>query len=564
MKSLVEILVGVVDQADLDKAVAISTQQSRSLFDVVLDETFIAEDRLLQVLADALGLPFELIDRATVDTTVATEVPEAFARDRHLLPLFQLGDELTVAMSNPFDVTSMDDVMRLTGSTVNVVLTLRDNITDLYNYCYSSDRMGSDVGDMENLVEMGLQLIGESGGGDEAVQDLAQEAPIAKIVDSLIRQAVEMGASDIHIEPEESVVKVRYRVDGLLRDVAMPPKKLEAPIMSRIKILANMDITEKRKPQDGRISMMYQDREVDFRVSTVRTIYGEKMVLRVLDKAGNFFSIERLGLTGANYETFRELIRANSGVIIVCGPTGSGKTSSLYAALGEINSPEKNIITLEDPVEYSLPGVNQIPVNPKLGVDFAKGLATIVRQDPDIIMVGEGRDVETASTAIQAALTGHLVFTTLHTRNAPGALTRLLDMGIAPYLLTSAIIGVIAQRLVRALCGHCKREVTDFGDEFLYPQLVAAFKAKTGNALTVFEPVGCKYCNDQGYQGRTGIFEIMVMSESISEKTHQRAATGELLDEAVNEGMITLLDDGLQKVHEGVTSLDELARVLDL
>lgn len=564
MKSLVEILVGVVDQADLDKAVAISTQQSRSLFDVVLDETFIAEDRLLQVLADALGLPFELIDRATVDTTVATVVPEAFARDRHLLPLFQLGDELTVAMSNPFDVTSMDDVMRLTGSTVNVVLTLRDNITDLYNYCYSSDRMGSDMGDMENLVEMGLQLIGESGGDDEALQDLAQEAPIAKIVDSLIRQAVEMGASDIHIEPEESVVKVRYRVDGLLRDVAMPPKKLEAPIMSRIKILANMDITEKRKPQDGRISMMYQDREVDFRVSTVRTIYGEKMVLRVLDKAGNFFSIERLGLTGANYETFRELIRANSGVIIVCGPTGSGKTSSLYAALGEINSPEKNIITLEDPVEYSLPGVNQIPVNPKLGVDFAKGLATIVRQDPDIIMVGEGRDVETASTAIQAALTGHLVFTTLHTRNAPGALTRLLDMGIAPYLLTSAIIGVIAQRLVRALCGHCKREVTDFGDEFLYPQLVAAFKAKTGNALTVFEPVGCKYCNDQGYQGRTGIFEIMVMSESISEKTHQRAATGELLDEAVNEGMITLLDDGLQKVHEGVTSLDELARVLDL
>lgn len=557
---------GLLDKPELDKAVRVSIQQHRSLYDVILDDTLIPEDRFLTTLGDLLGFPYDTIDRSTVDSGVAALIPESVARHYHVLPLFQLGSELTVAISNPFDTHSLDDIAQITGCLINPVLTRRENITNLFNYCYRVDdpsKMGQ-LSQLSTLVEMGLELVGGVEAGESSIEDLAQEAPIAKIVDSIIRQAVELGASDIHIEPEENVLKIRFRVDGILRDIMMPPKELESAIISRLKILANIDITETRKPQDGRISLMIQEREIDFRVSTVRTIYGEKMVLRILDKAGNFFSIERLGLTGKNYTVFRQLIQSSSGVIIVCGPTGSGKTSSLYSALADINTPEKNIITIEDPVEYSLPGVNQIPINPKLGVDFAKGLATIVRQDPDIIMVGEGRDAETASIAIQAALTGHLVFTTLHTRNAPGAITRLLDMGLAPYLLTSAIIGVIGQRLVRQLCSHCKQEQTTFEPGYRYQSLRDTYRDKQGESLRIFEPVGCKYCEQQGYQGRTGIFEIMVMTPELQALTNQRATAQALFALACEQGMVSLLDNGLEKVHQGLTSLDELARVLDL
>jgi type II secretory ATPase GspE/PulE/Tfp pilus assembly ATPase PilB-like protein len=417
---------------------------------------------------------------------------------------------------------------------------------------------------MSSLFEMGMQLV-DTDSSDEEMFDLAQEAPIAKLVDTIIKQAITEKASDIHIEPEENVVKIRFRVDGLLKDVMTPPKQLETAIISRLKILSNLDITETRKPQDGRITFTINDRDVDFRVSTVRTISGEKVVMRVLDKSGAFVSLEKLGLREEDIQKFLSIITSTSGIVVVCGPTGSGKTSTLYAGLSKINTPDKNIITIEDPVEYNLEGVNQIPVNPKIGVDFVTGLSAIVRQDPDIIMIGEIRNIETASIAIQAALTGHMVFTTLHTRDAAGSITRLMDMGIAPFLINSAIIGVIGQRLVRTICTNCKREISsDSYTGFKEVQLIKELKEKHGADVKIYKGEGCKFCDSSGYKGRTGIYEQLLFDENVRELVVKKESANKIRDAAIEGGMTTMKEDGLGKVSVGITSIDEIARVLDV
>lgn len=550
----------------IEQAKKVAADQKTDLFNAVIDQNLLSETEFLTFLSQILGIPFEEIDRATVDFKIANLIPETFAKERYILPLFQLGNVLTVAICNPFDLETIEQLEMISDLTINPILTARDNIYSLFGYCYSfvAAETGEEANVMANLFEMGMKLMGDSG-SDDMVYDLAQEAPIAKLVDTIVKQAIEEKASDIHIEPEEKVIKIRFRVDGLLKDVMSPPKKLEAAIVSRIKILANMDITENRKPQDGRMTISLKDKDIDFRVSTIRTISGEKVVMRVLDKSGTFVSSDKLGMSVSDNKRYLQLISSTSGIVIVCGPTGSGKTSTLYAALAQINSPEKNIITIEDPVEYNLEGINQIPVNPKIGVDFVNGLKAIVRQDPDVIMVGEVRDFETASIAIQAALTGHMVFTTLHTRNAPSAVTRLIDMGVQPFLLTSSVNGVMGQRLVRTICPNCRvparvAENLSFKESILMDELAKIAKKE----IKLFKGAGCKFCDNTGYKGRTGIFEIMVLNDEIRELALSRASSDQLHHAAIRSGMVPMKDDGLMKVLDGQTTIEEIARVLDL
>lgn len=544
-------------------------EQGLTLFSVLRDQDFVAEDVLLKFFSKYLDMPFELVDKATVDYRISSLVPESFARSRMILPLFKLGNMLSLAMTDPLDVRTLEEIEAMTKLVVNPVLTLRSSVEPLLGYCYSyQEREAGEEGggtSMSSLFEMGMKLVEDRNMSEEEIFDMAQEAPIAKLVDTIIKQAITEKASDIHIEPEENVVKIRFRVDGLLKDVMTPPKQLESAIISRLKILANMDITETRKPQDGRITVTLNERDVDFRVSTVKTISGEKMVLRILDKTGAFVSLEKLGLNEPDYKKLMSLIVSTSGILVVCGPTGSGKTSTLYSALSKINTPEKNIITIEDPVEYNLEGINQIQINPKIGVDFVTGLTAIVRQDPDIIMVGEVRNMETANIAIQAALTGHMVFTTVHTRNAAGTITRLVDMGIAPFLLNSAIIGVIGQRLVRTICTNCKKIVdpatyTGFKENLM----VEEARKRAQGEVKFFKGEGCKFCDNSGYRGRTGIFEIMLLSEEVRNLIVQKSSSEQIHEQSRRDGMTTMKEDGLSKVIAGVTTIDEIARVLDV
>ncbi|MGH7428705.1 MAG: type II secretion system ATPase GspE, partial [Candidatus Methylomirabilaceae bacterium] len=403
----------------------------------------------------------------------------------------------------------------------------------------------------------------EAGRGDvdreqvDHLRDLASEAPVIQLVNLLITRAVEARASDIHIEPFEDRLRIRYRVDGVLLDYESPPKRMQAAVISRVKIMAKMNIAERRLPQDGRIRLQILGKDLDLRVSTIPTLYGESVVMRILDRSSLLLSLEEMGMPGEVRLQFQRLIRKPHGMILVTGPTGSGKTTTLYTALSEINSPDKKIITIEDPVEYQLRGVNQIHVKPKIGLTFANGLRSIVRQDPDVIMVGEIRDAETADIAIHSALTGHLVFSTLHTNDAPGAITRLLDMGIETYLVSSVLVAVLAQRLVRVICPECR--------EPCQLDLAAVRKMGIGTdidgSLEVFRGKGCSACNFTGYYGRTGIYEFLVISEEIQRLILEKTDANTIRQRALALSMKTLWDDGWRKVQQGVTTLDDLLRV---
>jgi type IV pilus assembly protein PilB len=551
----------------LDQAVTIANEQGLPLFNILIDQNFVSENVLLRLISPVLNIPFELIDRATVDPKAGSLISENFAKERQILPLFQLGEMLSVAITNPFDLRTLEEIEQITKLNISPILTVKSNLGPLLEYCYSYQAADVEKDDtsMTNLFELGIKLVEDKQVSEEEITDLTQEAPIAKLVDNILKRAVSENASDIHVEPSENVVRIRFRVDGLLKDVLSPPRKLAEPIISRLKILSNLDITETRKPQDGRVTFIINGKEIDFRVATIKTITGEKIALRILDKTGAFVSLENLGLHKEDQNKLKTLLSATSGIIIVCGPTGSGKTSTLYAALSKLNHTEKNIVTIEDPVEYQLNGINQIPVNPIIGVDFDSGLSAIVRQDPDVIMVGEIRNISTASISIQAAQTGHLVFSTLHTRNASGSITRLIDMGIEPFLINSAFLGVIGQRLVRKICPNCKRQVApEEYTSFKESQFILQLEKISEGELTLFKGDGCKICDNTGYKGRTGIFEIMLFEEKVKNLINQKANSEKIHNEAKSQGMRTMKDDGLNKVLKGITSIDEIARVLDL
>ncbi len=508
-------------------------------------------DDVARALALQRGLTFLSRDEIPSTLPVLDALSPKYMRQYSVCPVGVDGPSVTVATADPTNVVLLDDLRQALGARLTVCVAPGEAILAAIERTWGSTPPTA----LQQIVAGVASPAGELEEDVTHLRDLALEAPVVRLVNLLLEEAVNADASDIHIEPFESALRVRYRIDGLLYDQEAPPRRLQAALTSRIKLMAEMNIAERRLPQDGRIRITTQGRRIDIRVSTIPTVHGESIVMRLLDRSSVFLPFERLGLASAMAEDLGRLIRRPHGITLVSGPTGSGKTTTLYAALDKINSPDKKIITIEDPVEYQLTGVNQIPVNPKIGLSFANGLRHIVRQDPDVIMVGEIRDLETADIAIQAALTGHLVFSTLHTNDAPSAVTRLEDMGAEPYLISSVLAGVLAQRLVRRVCAQCREAyLPDPAD------LLAIGHTDT-RGVELSRGRGCEACRGTGYRGRTGIYELLAITEEVRSLILRKAPAGAIRRQAVETGMTTLGEDGWTKARAGVTTVEEVVRV---
>lgn len=511
-----------------------------------------------RALSTQLRLPYlDKIKDEAVDLSLVSQIPLSFLRKYHVFPLKKEDNLLTVATSDPLNLHPADEIGAILGCRVQLLITREEEILKAIDRYYHSESETPQKM-IEGLDDEEIRVIAARRGEEpDDLLDLANKAPLIKLVNLILFQALKERASDIHIQPYEKELKVRYRIDGILHDVLTPPKHYQKALISRVKIMSNLDIAEHRLPQDGRATIKVGDRQIDIRVSVIPTAFGERVVMRLLDKETLFLSLEKLGISEERFLEVNNLIHASHGIILVTGPTGSGKTTTLYAALDKINSPDKNIITVEDPIEYQLEGISQIQVRPRIGLTFASGLRSIVRQDPDIIMVGEIRDLETAEIAIHASLTGHLVFSTLHTNDAPGAITRMLEMGIEPYLISSSVIAIIAQRLVRLICPRCKEsylpEEESLREIGLNSEQLAEGKLYRGR--------GCSHCLNTGYRGRTGIYELLTMNEKIRELVLSRTEANTIRKRAVEDGMITLRQDGAHKVLKGLTTIEEVLRV---
>jgi type IV pilus assembly protein PilB len=517
---------------------------------LLVEQGAITADQLSRAVAERYGLDHVDLSAYQVDMAAANLISVNTARRYRALPIGFVDQEtLLVAMSDPTNVLAVDDIQIATALDCRVAVAAEEDIESL-------------IGRLNTLQSAVSEAVteGEAEGEEELaeVSDMevsAEDAPVIKLVYSILGQAVGEGASDVHFEPGEGEMRVRFRVDGVLREAAHVPKRMVNAVVSRVKIMSDLNIAEKRVPQDGRVGVTVEDRRVDLRVTTLPTQRGEGATIRILDMENAQHSLDELGMDGSGREGFEEAFRQAYGAVLVTGPTGSGKSTTLYAALQEINDVEKNIITIEDPVEYRLEGISQINVNRKAGLDFATGLRSILRADPDVVMVGEIRDGETARIAIEAALTGHMMLTTLHTNDAPGAITRLMKMGIEAFLTASAVDCVVAQRLARKLCNHCKQRT------IVPPQALAEADIRVGGELEAYEPAGCSRCNQSGYKGRVGLYSVMRMSERIKEMTVAQQPEAEIAAAAREEGMRTLREDGLEKVRAGLTSLAEVVRV---
>ncbi len=544
---------GLIDEGTLKKALALQKKTGESLGYILVKNGFVSQSDLIRFLEDKLGVNHAKLDNWMVDEDVLKLLSEDFCRKYKVFPLMRVGNTLNLAMVDPFDTFVKETVEDMTGCIVKPLVTTISELERAINKYYASS------GDRASYKEEGSRssILGvKLDNKDYEVND----APIVQLVDRIIKNAIKDEASDIHIEPDEKVLRVRYRLDGVLHEVLSLSKNLEAPVVSRIKIMSDIDIAEKRVPQDGRIMYELDGRKIDLRVSTFPTVDGEKVVIRILDKSKMVMKLEDLGFTPTVLERFNKVIRYPNGIILVTGPTGSGKSTTLYAALQKINSIDKNIVTIEDPVEYKIPLVNQSQVNPKAGYNFASGLRSILRQDPDVIMVGEIRDYETAEIAIRAALTGHLVFSTLHTNDAASAVTRLIDMGVEPFLVASSVVAIMAQRLVRKVCPHCKEEVK------LSPKMLEQIKTVLPpnvdvSSLTFYRGRGCEICKGTGYLGRTCINELLIPDEKIREMIVDKVPATKIKLYARQKGMLTLREDGLLKVVEGTTTIEEVMRV---
>ncbi len=490
------------------------------------------------------------IDEKNIDLSLVSKIPIAYARKNRVIPLKKNGDELFVLCEDPNLPDPFDELRLLFKSRIKKLVADRRMIDDLINKLYTKELESTDKS-VEKLLEIDETFHLESFEPKDLLEAM-DEAPVIRFVNSLISQAIKERASDIHLEPGEKDFSIRFRIDGVLYNKLNLKRATHSKITSRIKLMAGMNIAEKRLPQDGRIKVKIAEKDVDIRVSTVPTTLGERVVMRLLDRESLILGLDELGLSKKNYEKIISLIKKPNGIILVTGPTGSGKTTTLYAILSYLNSPEKNIITIEDPVEYQLPGIGQIQVNPKIGLTFAQGLRSILRQDPDIILVGEIRDLETAEIAIQASLTGHLVFSTLHTNDASGAITRLTDMGIEPFLISSSVIAAVAQRLVRVLCPYCKIAYHPNREEIKWLGIEVDY---------IYKPCGCENCMYTGFRGRTAIYEILPISDEIRELIMAGADSNRIKQKAVEKGMETLKDDGAKKVLQGITSIEEVIRV---
>ncbi|MBF0525535.1 MAG: type II secretion system ATPase GspE [Deltaproteobacteria bacterium] len=483
-------------------------------------------------------------------------LPLKFMRYNIFVPIRREDETIVVAMANVDDSDTRNAIQLALGMKVKPVPARQDDIVDAIERLYGAGK--SSMERIVSQIEDEVTVHGLNDDNIEMLKDMASEAPVIRLVNLIISRAIELAASDIHLEPFEKKFVVRYRIDGVLHDMEAPPKRLQPAVISRIKIMSKLDIAERRLPQDGRIKLRVADNEVDFRVSTIPTLHGESVVMRILDRGSVVLDLRRLGFPGDTYTVFEEMINKPYGMILVTGPTGSGKTTTLYAALEKINTPERKIITVEDPVEYQMTGVNQIQVKPSIGLTFSSGLRSIVRQDPDIILIGEIRDAETAEIAIQSALTGHLVFSTIHTNDAAGAVSRLLEMKVEDYLLSSALLGVMAQRLIRVLCPVCKKPAR------VEPQLLkelGLINAEDIAQATIFEAVGCDMCAYTGYRGRSGIYELMLVDDEIRDLILARSPSNTIKKASVAKGMRTLRMDGWDKVKRGMSTVAEVLRV---
>jgi type IV pilus assembly protein PilB len=554
-----EILInqGMINSEQLKKALEIQkADNKKKIGEILVSQGSITQKQLLQALQHVYEAEYIELEDVILDPEIVSVIPKRIAVRYKIVPLSKENNTLTIAMANPLDVNTIDYIKEYTKMDVNPKFASEEDIANVLSTHYEVGGHFDDIlekVDVSNVTEYGDEV------NLSALEAISQEAPVIQLVNMIIVQGIKERASDIHLEPNKRGLLVRYRIDGILHDVRMLPARIKPAIISRIKILSRMDIAERRLPQDGRFQLRFGAREVDLRISSIPTVYEEKIVMRLLDKSQGVISLDSVGFTEKQLGEFRGMIKSSYGIILITGPTGSGKSTTLYGALTEIDSIGKNVITVEDPVEYKLERINQINVRPKINLTFANALRSILRQDPDIIMIGEMRDSETAHIAVQSALTGHLVFSTLHTNDAVSSLTRMMDMGIAPFLISSSVIGVMAQRLVRQICPRCIEEYTP-GEDVL-ENLKVNFKVPEPGKLKLYRGKGCDYCKNTGYRGRTAIFEIVRIDDEIRSMIMKNSSSNEIKETAIKNGMRTLLDSGVEKALEGITTIDEVLRV---
>ncbi len=547
----------VVSQDQLNEGRQVAKDTNANLSDVLIRLGYASGEDVMRAVAQEHGREYVDLSEVTIPEDVIELVPESVARENAILPLSEDEDSLKVIVSDPYDIDTIEKLRFILNRKVDIALAPREKILEAINKYYSQIEGESADSVLQEFTDTAIDFTETEATkvtSNEAVDE--NSAPIVRLVQLMIGEAVQLRASDIHVEPFEEIVRIRYRIDGILHKRDSPPRRLLAAIVSRIKILAKMDIAERRRPQDGRIKVTVGEKELDLRVSIIPTNHGQSVVMRLLDKDNIKVGVRQLGFSEDMFSTFQSLIKRPNGIVLVTGPTGSGKTTTLYAALNSMNRPDKKIITAEDPVEYYLPGVNQVEVRHSIGLDFARIIRAMLRQAPNVILVGEMRDSETASMGIQASLTGHLVFSTLHTNDAPSAVTRMTDMGVPGYLVASSVIAVLAQRLVRLNCSRCKQPTTlseaVLNDAGITPKMAAA--------ATFMKGRGCGHCNKSGYKGRQGIFELMLIQSKIRELIFKNASSTEIRRMAIKLGMKTLYSDGIYKTCKGVTTLDEVYR----
>ena len=554
LKQLPELLLeeGLVSAEQLQEAAAEQARTRMSLSRVLIDRGFVPEHHLVKTLAHHIGLEFVDLGEYSIDPGVVALVSENVVKRYGALPIAYEDGKLVVAMSDPSNVFALDDIRTITGMEVKPVIATR---TDILAATSRFSRMDESVEDIAAAAADESDLAEDL----SKVREVVEDAPIVKLVNLLVTQAVNDRASDIHIEPGERDVRIRYRIDGVLHEVMRSPKSIQSGVISRLKIMSDINIAERRIPQDGRVGLVVGGKAIDLRVATLPTVYGEKVVLRILDKSSVLLKLTDLGFSDHNYERYERSFTKPYGMILVTGPTGSGKSTTLYATLNILNTPDRNTITVEDPVEYRLAGINQVQINQKAGLTFASALRSILRSDPDVVLIGEIRDRETAQIATEAALTGHLVLSTLHTNSAPAAISRLIEMGIEPFLVASAIDCVLAQRLIRVLCDKCKEPYEPTSDMLSQSRIKIP---EDRYPVTLYRAVGCKACGKTGFRGRMAVHEVMIMTEEIERLTSERRSSEEIGRMAIEQGMLTLRDDGVLKAIDGRTSIEELLRVI--
>ncbi|MCI3922543.1 GspE/PulE family protein [Paenibacillus sp. TRM 82003] len=539
---------GVLSLEGLQEALKEQKESKMRLGDLLVQRGYVTEQQFIQVLEFQLGIPHIQLYRQKIEPKVINMIPQRLAEQHTVIPLRVEGNKLVVAMADPLDYFAIDELRMSTGFRVEPALASKDELQRAIKRYY---------GLQENVEQIMQNLQAQEAEEEEAAAPAAAEdnSPVVKTVNQIIIGAVQAGASDIHIDPQEDTLRIRYRVDGVMRTEQSLPPHMQGVIVARVKIMAHLNVAERRQPQDGRVEMDIQFRKVDIRISTMPTIHGEKVVMRVLDLGNALTELNNLGFSKHNLALFEQSINSPYGVVLITGPTGSGKTTTLYSALAQLNSEEVNILTIEDPVEYQLHGINQVQVNPTAGVTFASGLRAMLRQDPNVIMVGEIRDTETAEIAIRAAMTGHLVLSTLHTNTAVNAITRLIDMGVEPFLISSALKGVVAQRLVRHVCGKCAIPYTPKPDEL---ELMTSYGLPTS---AMRKGVGCEECGRTGYKGRLAIHEVLMLDDMLRTMVLQRTSDNEYRSYATKNGLVPMLEDGLAKVAGGSTTIEEVLRV---